>query len=447
MFGDHFNGRYGYHNIPISSFGTSLLYGASTSFSAPKKDFDQYDMRSYASNENGSIHQDLYKGDQYIGEVFMGFDFKDKVVYANSGGPDSPNNAGTINKDRVRVLSIGGTFVKRTSDSALYISPEFDQGIRIFGASPACNPYASNDASNVYSKFLLGINERSRLPLGIQSNIKIRTQFAEEKLTPQEQYSLGGIDSIRGYPASDYSADTAFLASYELLIPAIVIPSKFKMPYSEQTLKDWTTGVLFIDYGHGLQRDDRRARDMTGIGMGLRFNVYDMATLRLEWAWPVGDKPLSSGEAGAARFHMALDFQDRIPSQIDTIIRMNRESEIKKKATKLVEIELAKPDSESRKRLAELKIEAGKFKISGKKEELTKVNSEIDLIKRSLKLQAEDFVKSLYSFNDETKENKKLVEKYTLEGKDKEARDLMEKILKAEAPKQPAFTIPAKEVK
>jgi hemolysin activation/secretion protein len=434
MFGDRFKGNYIYHNIPLTNFGTSLLYGASDSYSKPNKDYDQYDMRSYANNENMSIHQDIYRKDEYIGEVYMGFDFKDKVVYANSGGPDAPNNAGTINKDRLRVLSIGGSWIKRTSDSVLYISGEYDQGLRILGASPAGNPYASNDASSVYPKFLLNLTERSRLPLGLQINWKLRTQFAAEKLTPQEQFSLGGIDSVRGYPPSDYNADTAFLTSYELLVPAILIPSGWRMPYSERTLKEQTSGVLFVDYGYGQRRDSRRAKNMTGVGLGLRVNVYDEAIVRLEWGWPVGDKPITEAPR-TARLHFSIDFQDRLPADIERIRKMNEESNLKKMAWKLVNDELARTDSPVRKKMHSLMAEADYYEKEDNIVEYRKVNIKILQLSNSLYRQAEDYLRSLYAHLDELREEKKLASQYEQDGNHDEAQRLWKKILSEGSPK------------
>lgn len=440
MFGDRFSGRYGYHSIPVSKFGTSILYGASRSESKPNKDFDVYDMRSFAYNENVSIHQDIYKKDEYLGEVFMGFDFKDKLVYANSGGPDSPANAGIINKDRLRVLSMGGTYIKRTSDSSLYATGEYDQGLRILGASTGGNPYASRDASSVYAKFLAGLNERSRLALGIQNSWKVRMQFAPQKLTPQEEFALGGIDSVRGYPPSDFSADTALLTTYEILLPAIVIPKGWKLPYSENTLRNQTSGVLFLDYGYGMARNIHTAKNMTGVGMGIRVNVYDEALVRIEYGWPIGDKPVTEGGRDA-RLCFAVEFQDKLPEDIERIKKMREEERLKKTAQKLVDQAVAGDNSPLAKRLASLKTESDHYKQDRNWDEYRKVNVQIVKLCESVNTQAEDYLRALYAHLEELKEYKKLAIQYETEGKHDDAKKLWEKIISETSTLKPLVII------
>lgn len=302
-FGNHFNGWYAYHSIPISPNGTTLLYGYSHSESRPKKEFTSTALNSFADNTSIAIYQDLYKKDENKGVVFVEFDAKDKTVKMNTG---------VYSRDRFRILKFGGDFNFRGLGSLLNVSPELSQGLTTFGASSVGNPLASRGAKTDFTKFVLGLRYRKILPANIQFNARLKGQVASTKLAPQEEFGLGGIDSVRGYPESDYLADNAIIESVELVFPAFFVPSKIKMPFSTKTLKQNTSFVLFSDYGWGMRRSalstEKREVTYVSAGPGLRFNLFDKVSMRLEWGFQLGANRAIT-EKGLSQFHFSVDFQ------------------------------------------------------------------------------------------------------------------------------------------
>jgi len=422
-FGNDFAGSYTYHSLPISPNGTSILYGYSRSVSAPKKDYAAYMINSEAKNITFSLHQDLYKRDDYLGEVFVGFDANDKTTIMNTG---------TSNRDRLRILSLGTNLTRRNFGNTTNTSLEFSQGVKAFGASSKNNPLASRGAKSTFSKFNLGIQYRRILPLNLQANIKFKTQVSSTKLPPQEEFSLGGIDSVRGYPAGDYSADRAVSNSLELLIPSFFIPQNWRLPYAENSLREQTTGLVFLDYGWGRRRGalstEKDAVTLLGMGTGVRISLFNQALLRLEWGFPVAsNRPVS--EAGHSRFHFSLDFQEKLPEEIERIRKIIEEENIKQWAWQLVNEELSRPESPLRKKLydylylAEIYHEQGSLKKS--KESYEKIVQ----IGRSLDQQAEDYVRGCLVHQKELREYHRLAAVYYKQGKVDEAKQLWQKII------------------
>jgi hemolysin activation/secretion protein len=315
-FGNYFDGIYAYHSLPLNYNGASLLYGYSRSESKPTKEYAPYGIKSEVKDTSISLHQDLYQKDEYLGEVFLGFEAKDKTVRTNDG---------PYNRDRLRIFNLGANLIRRDLKSTTSISPELSQGVAAFGASKRHNPLASREAKSTFSKFNLDIQQRRVLPWNLQANLKFKTQIASTKLTPQEEFSLGGIDSVRGYPSGDYSADNAILSSAELLIPSLFIPKSWRLPYAQQSLREQTTALVFVDYGWGKRRGpaafEKKSADLLGIGVGLRFNLFDQAILRLEWGFPVAsNRPIT--EAGHSQFHFSVDFQEKLPGEIERIRKL-----------------------------------------------------------------------------------------------------------------------------
>ena len=427
-FGQNFNGIYAYHTLPINYEGASLLYGFTSSKSIPKKEFAAYDLISKAKTSSISIHQDIFDKDEYRGEVYAGFDAKDKTVSLNTG---------TYNRDRLRVLSFGGNFLQKGMGSSTYISPEFSQGINAFGASSKGNPLASRGAHSTFSKFTLGIQQKRILPLNLQANLKFKTQLASTKLTPQEQFSLGGIDSIRGYPSGDYLADNASLANAELLIPAIFIPKSWQLPYAKESIRQQTTALVFADYGWGERRGalptEKKSVNFLGIGAGLRTRLYDQALLRLEWGFPLGNNTIT--EAGKSRFHIALDFQDRLPEEIERIRKLIEEENIKLRAWALVDAELANPQSRLSQELYGYLSLARSSYEEGRLKEAKEAYEKVLAIGRSLYIQSEDYVRSSLLQEKNLRQSHNLALAYYKEEKFQEAKELWEKIVSEAKPK------------
>lgn len=302
-FGNHFNGWYAYHNIPISSNGTSLLYGYSHSESRPKKEFAITALNSFADNASIAIYQDIYKKDENKGVAFIEFDAKDKTVKMNTG---------VYSRDRLRIFKAGYDLNFRGLGSLFNLSQDISQGVTAFGASSIGNPLASRGAKPNFTKFTLGMKYKKILPYNIQFNARFKAQTCSTKLTPQEEVGLGGLDSVRGYPDSDYLADDAVIENLELVFPAFFIPQKIKMPFSTASFKQNTSFVIFSDYGWGRRRSparsDQKSVNFLSAGPGLRINLLDKATMRLEWGFQLGANR-SITEKGTSQFHFAVDFQ------------------------------------------------------------------------------------------------------------------------------------------
>jgi len=420
-FGKHFSGIYSYHTLPLTNFGTSLLYGVSLSKSFPKNEYEPYAIDSRAKNWSFFLYQDIFKKDQYLGNVYFGLDVKDKTIKMNTG---------THTRDRLRILRLGGDFLKRGFGSTTRIRPEISQGINLFGARRS--HLSSRGSENTFSKINLGIQHKRALPLDLQASLKLNGQLAFKKLAPQEEFPLGGIDSVRGYPSQDFLADNALQTNLELLIPAFFIPKRIKIPYAPRPLKDDITALVFFDYGWGERKKAESALisrpELKSVGAGLRIKLFDQALLRLEWGFPLGESTIT--EKGKSRFHFSLNFEDKFPQELERIKKLIKEGNIKERAWSILNNELRKPDSILREKLykylylAQLAYREGNFKRA--KEYYQKIYN----IGNSLYQQAESFIKECIEQEKQLREYNKLARQYYKEGDFKKAKEIWQKIIK-----------------
>lgn len=301
-FGQHFYGIYGYHAVPITDFGTSVMYGYSASQSIPQKQYALFGLESESQTASVSVHQDLFQKGAYRGEAYIGFDAKDKTTWVTQG---------TLNRDRLRILNFGCSMIHEYPGAVTFMNPELSQGINGLGARDT-SPMTSREASNTFSIFNLSLSHTRALPNDFRAVFKFKCQLASEALPSIEQYSLGGMNSVRGYPDADFLADDAFQTNFELLIPPFMLPEEIRLPViGRLSIKDLLTGVVFFDYGYGQKRGNRANEEnfgsLAGMGTGLRIKAFNRGTIRLEWGFPYGDRPQT--ETSNARFHIAIDLK------------------------------------------------------------------------------------------------------------------------------------------
>jgi hemolysin activation/secretion protein len=362
--GKSFGGGYGYHRVPITNFGTMLMYGYSRSNAFPQKDYQRFEISSNSESYSAFVYQDLFQKDEYKGEFSAGLEKSSKRVVAMSSGLPvgqfpAAGATGTLNSDRITTATVNTTLISRGAGSYVTFKPEFAQGLNMLGARRK-NEYSSRQAENTPTRLNLTATYKKGLYKNYQASLKFRAQFASEKLTPQQQLYLGGIDSVRGYPSGDYMADTGFYSNIELLIPCNFLPEWFKVPYGERPIKDEITGVVFFDYGAGMKRGliqgEVSNRRMAGLGAGLRIRVLNQALLRLEWGIPldpVVNYPLTERGGNRPRLHFSIDFQDDWPEEVERFTKVYGDEYLKKCAWQILDDEMRNPESPLRKKIYE----------------------------------------------------------------------------------------------
>ncbi|NQT07411.1 MAG: ShlB/FhaC/HecB family hemolysin secretion/activation protein [Candidatus Omnitrophica bacterium] len=352
LFGRYLGAIYFYHNVPITNFGTTLLYGYSQSKANPQGDFAAYDIAMKAHEASIFIYQDIFYRDKRIGDINFGLDAKNKIT--------KMGDTGTINRDRLRIFRAGGNFLYNDTDSVVSISPKFSQGLNFFG-SRRKDRLSSGGANNVFSKFNIDIEYAKNLPFDLRASMKAKGQLTFMKLAPQEQLSLGGMNSVRGYPGGDYLADTGIQTNIELLFSPNFLSDNVKIPYAARPLKEELTGLVFFDYAYGTKRNpntwtDLEKTSLASVGTGLRLKLFDQALVRLEWGFPLGQrfffmgkKPSSGSPAG--RMHLSLDFEDNFPAEFARIGALAIEEYISGIAFAVLNAELTNPESMIREKL------------------------------------------------------------------------------------------------
>ena len=124
--------------------------------------------------------------------------------------------------------------------------------------------------------------------------------------------SLGGADTVRGYPEGDYFADEGVLVNAEYLVPFFFLPETWKMPGSKNRMRDQLDMAFFWDGGYGRFKDPasgQKASDhLSGAGVGFRARMSDAIYFTTDFAWAIGAKPNSSDDTFRIHSGMQANF-------------------------------------------------------------------------------------------------------------------------------------------
>ena len=104
--------------------------------------------------------------------------------------------------------------------------------------------------------------------------LKAIGQVASDRVLSPDQFSIGGVGTVRGYPLAEFSGDHGFVLSAEYVLP---FPLKVPLGFKGLHLDEILSIVGFIDWGGVFIRDrvagEARDEYISGYGFGLQINV------------------------------------------------------------------------------------------------------------------------------------------------------------------------------
>jgi hemolysin activation/secretion protein len=112
-----------------------------------------------------------------------------------------------------------------------------------------------NGSTGNYIYLAAGMERRQKLPKQFSLFLKLDGQIADQPLINNEQYSAGGVGSVRGYKESEIMADNALHGTIELFAPDllkthVLIPYLF-YDFACLDVREPLAGEIDGDFIHG----------------------------------------------------------------------------------------------------------------------------------------------------------------------------------------------------
>lgn len=147
----------------------------------------------------------------------------------------------------------------------------------------------SREARADFGRALLQLAREQKLPREWLLNFRAAGQFATGALISNEQFAVGGLQSVRGYYEGDEYGDAGWFASGELRTP--FLPARF--PTFSDFVPVWLRAWAFLDFGQRLLLEPPPGLDSTGTlagtGFGVSANLNNRFDLRITVGWPLFD--------------------------------------------------------------------------------------------------------------------------------------------------------------
>ncbi len=183
-------------------------------------------------------------------------------------------------RDRIRSIRAGLSYESTDASGRTLASLSLTQGLgHTLDAMP--NDYGLSSrvgADNSFTKANLDLLRLQRLTPTVFLILKASGQWAGQSLVAGEQFAIGGADSVRGYPQSEYSGDDGYSATAEFRISPLVNREIFQV-------------ALFLDNGGISVKEpvpgQNKNRRLTGGGGGIRLNLPKDFNIRADVGVPL----------------------------------------------------------------------------------------------------------------------------------------------------------------
>jgi hemolysin activation/secretion protein len=279
---DASNFFYGSYTLPINSKNGTLSFNYGTGNSSVIEDpFDTLNIKSASRYYELTFRQPMFQSPTE--ELALGLTASRRESEANYAplGEQIPfpqigsNNQG---KTRVSALRFFQEWITRGSTQVFAVRSQFNLGLDAFNAT------VNQDAPD--SRFFSWQGQAQWLRLLAPDTLLLfgfNTQLATRSLLPLEQFSLGGIESVRGYRQDLLLADNGIFTSAEVQLPVLRIP---KINGILQLIPFTDFGVIWNNSVSTIANTNS-PNILASVGLGLRWSQNVNFSARLDYGIPV----------------------------------------------------------------------------------------------------------------------------------------------------------------
>ncbi len=267
-------------------------------------DFDDLDIESETDEIEFTLRQPilLSANAESTQELALGFEFSrqtNEVTLMGGPFPALSPGADEDGETKISALRFFQDWTKRTRKSVLAARSQFSVGVDIFDAT--INEDALADSSffawRGQAQWLRQLKSSSNINLLLRSDI----QLSNDDLVPLETFSLGGVQSVRGYRQDVLLGDSGVFASAEVRIPF------YRWSNNQNSL----SAVPFFDFGTSWSNSDAKDPEedtLVSLGVGLRLDLIDTLSARFDYGIPLIDVPETGDSLQEDGLYFSLEY-------------------------------------------------------------------------------------------------------------------------------------------
>ncbi len=247
--------------------------------------FDQLDIDSETDEYELTLRQPILvrANSESTKELALGLELSRQANSTTLRGqpfaisPGAPEQGEDVGETKISALRFFQDWTRRTRQDVLAARSQFSLGVDIFDATVNVGaPDSKFFAWRGQVQWLRQLDSSANINLLVRSDL----QLSPDDLVPLEQFSLGGIDSVRGYRQDALLGDSGAFVSAEVRVPV----------YRWSNNQSNISAIPFVDFGTTWSNSDNIDEEedtVVSLGLGLQLALSDVFRARLDYGIPL----------------------------------------------------------------------------------------------------------------------------------------------------------------
>lgn len=260
--------------IPVDSKNGTVSFEYRDGDSKIIEDFEEVNIRAEADTISLRYRQPIVYSSQREVAFGLAFERQSSKTFILDDQPfsftDDPQQTDSVTS----VVKLTGDWIERSSSSVIGISSELNFGLDIFDATVNDNtPDGLFFSWLGQAQWTKALNQDRDLLLVT----RLITQLSPDSLLPLEQFTLGGVGTVRGYRQNQEVGDNAVVGTIEIYVPL-----------AGDRLSDNKLNLIpFFDGGTVWDNNSDEAEALASLGIGLDWQFKELLSLKVDWGLPL----------------------------------------------------------------------------------------------------------------------------------------------------------------
>ncbi|PSF35521.1 ShlB/FhaC/HecB family hemolysin secretion/activation protein [Aphanothece hegewaldii CCALA 016] len=302
-FGDRISGEYSIseglnlydvrYTVPINAYdGTISVRYYNSQTVITESLFRDLDISNTGETFTVGIRQPLYRSPQNEWAVGLDFDLRRSrsTLEGESFCLSLPCENGST---KLSILRFSQEWLNRDPNRIIAARSQFNFGIAAFDATEI-----DIEPDSQFFSWLGQFQWVQRITSRVLVVGRAYAQLTPDALPIIEQFSIGGIDTVRGYVQNQLVTDNALIASLEFRVPLTQNPSILQL-------------TPFFEFGTGWNNllPDPENSTLAGIGLGFRWFITNGLSIRLDYGVPLIPKSNKGNTLQDNGFYFSVRYQ------------------------------------------------------------------------------------------------------------------------------------------
>lgn len=260
------------YTIPVNARNGTLSFRYNNDDSRIiQEEFRDVGIRSETQTYSLGFHQPITRTPTSEFALGLSLDLRRSQTYILDNIPFSFTEGPENGKSKVTVIRFSQDWVNRRTRRVLAARSQFSLGIGAFDAT--INNTGTDGRFFSWLGQFQWVQQLSPRNLLV---VRIDAQLTPDSLLSLERFSIGGVDTVRGYRQNQLVADNGILGSVEVRVPLTSDPRVLQLaPFFE-------IGTIWNN-----REIDPNPATIASLGLGLRWLITPDLSLRLDYGVPL----------------------------------------------------------------------------------------------------------------------------------------------------------------